>query len=80
MPDSLGAGSGRPGIPRTIGDYTVAGLATRVVTTAPTDADWGAETPPNGLICFQIDGEDLILWIRWGGTWRWAILAELTDA
>jgi hypothetical protein len=72
MADTLSAGSGRPGIPRTIGDFTVAGVATRVVTTAPSDADWGEDSPPpNGTVVFQTPDT---LWVRLGGTWRSTIL------
>ena len=74
MSDSLGAGSGRPGIPRTIGDFSVGGIVPRVVTTAPVDADWGNESPPDGTIVFQHDGSTLVLWTRWDGVWQYTPL------
>lgn len=66
MGNTLDQGSGRPAVNKTIGDYTVAAVATRVVTASPTDADWGAEPPPNGTMVW----ESGILWVRLDGTWQ----------
>lgn len=76
----LNDGSGNPNAPRKVVDFTVAGLATRVVSEAPTDADWGAYPPPNGTIVIEgrgdyTDGGNFVtLWIRLNGTWRSAVL------
>lgn len=79
MADTLGEGSGRPGISRAIGDFTVAGVATRVLdNVAPADTDWGASPPPNGTLVFQMDGADLVLWIRYDDTWHWKIIDDFT--
>ena len=67
MTESLGTGSGRPNVSRKLLDATVAGVATRTVTTIPTDADWGDETPPDGIFCFDASG--MFLYFRAGGTW-----------
>lgn len=73
MAETLGAGSGRPGATRQVGDFSVAGVATRVVTVPPTDADWGDTPPPNGTMAF----EDTILWVRVSGTWK-SVALDLT--
>ena len=68
---SFGAGSGRAGAHLDTVDGTVAGVATRVVTSPPQDSDWGAEAPPNGTMVWEADG---ILWVRLNDTWRSAVL------
>jgi hypothetical protein len=66
MPN-LGTGSGRPGISQDLGDFSVAGVATRVTSGAsPSDGDW-PDAPPNGTIVFEDDG---VMWVRLGGTWK----------
>ncbi len=62
-------GPGAPGTlsPRTVQDFTYAGVASRVMTTSPpTDADWGASPPPDGTLVIGLDG---FLWIRFNGNW-----------
>ena len=62
--DTLGPGSGRPGISRELGDFTVASLAIRSLDHTPTDEDW-PEPPPNNTLAL----EGTFLWARIAGTW-----------
>lgn len=72
---NLDGGSGRPGISRSIGDFTVAGVATRVITVPPTDLDWEGEAPPNGMIVLQ---DPNILWIKTTLGWMYTVLDSVT--
>lgn len=68
--NTLGPGSGIPGSPQTVGDFTIAGVATRLITTSPTDADWGPTPPPLGTFVGEGDANGVILWMRVGvGVW-----------
>lgn len=70
-PNTLGPGSGHYGLRRSQGDFSWAGVVTRVTTAPPTDADWGDTPPENGTIVFEGDG---VLWVRLGGIWKSAVL------
>ena len=67
----LNDGSGRSGRERRVGDFTVAGLATRVTDQPPTDADWGETPPPNGTTVIE---DAHTLWVRLGNQWYGRVL------
>jgi len=72
-------GPGAPGTlsPRTIQDFTYAGIASRVMTNSPpTDGDWGASPPPDGTI---VIGQDNFLWVRVNSVWCYAVLQPITQ-
>lgn len=73
MPNTLGAGSGRPDRSPTFGDFSVAGVVTRVMATSPADADWGGEVPPDGTLVVERgtapNSGPPLLWVRAGGAW-----------
>lgn len=73
--NTLGSGSGIPGSSKNVGNFTVAGVATRVVTVPPTDADWGPEPPPIGTIVFEAGVNGVILYVRVAAaTWASTVL------
>lgn len=50
---------------RRVGNFTVAGVATRTTTVPPTDADWGQDPPPPGtLIIQEPEIGPVLLWCR----------------
>ena len=61
---SLGSGSGRPGITQKLGDYSVAGVATRLISYSgpPLDSDWGQEGAPPGTLV----SDGTFLWLKTG--------------
>lgn len=67
MANTLSEGSGAPGIPLKITDLSVASVVIRVGAVAPTDADWGNETPPDGTLYLDNVADEL--YVRSGGAW-----------
>ena len=72
---TLGDGSGRAGSTGALGDFSVAGIVTRMTEDAPTDPDWGyAGAPPIGTTVWQAtrSGDTWTphtLWVRGSDGW-----------